>query len=139
VRFLLFGFVLVLFGGCAGTGPMQPSVSTANLVQLATEYQAALSRDEALSRLSAHFSISDSGAILGTLEVNTTAWGDLSRGQREQIIKRATDLYARHFTTSRASILGVSNVTIQDDMGSTRGWILVCTCGPAEYSLYGSW
>jgi hypothetical protein len=139
VRFLVLAFVLVMFAGCAGTGPIHTSVSHADLVQLATEYQAALSRDEELSRLSSNFSISDSGVIRGTLEVNKKAWADLSRGQRDQIIKRATGLYARQFTTSHASILGVSNVTIKDDMGSTRGWILVCTCGIAEYSLYSSW
>jgi len=138
VRFLTLVFVLVMFAGCAVTGPIQPSASNADLIQLATEYRAALSRDEELSRLYSNFSISDSGGMLGTLELNKKSWADLSGTQRDRIIKRATDLYARQFATSPAGILGVSSVTIKDDMGSTRGWIVVCTCGVAQYSLYSS-
>jgi hypothetical protein len=138
VRFVTLVFVLFIFAGCATTRPIQPTASSADLIQLATEYRAALSRDEELSRLYSNFSISDSGAMLGTLELNKKSWGDLSRAQRDRVIKRATDLYARQFAISPAGILGVSSVTIKDDTGSTRGWIVVCTCGVAQYSLYGS-
>ena len=131
-------FVLVLCSGCAATGPIQPTVSSPDLIQLATAYRAALSRDEDLSRFYTNFALDDSGAMLGTLEVNKKAWGGLSRTQRDALTKKATALYARQFTTSPASRLGVSSVTIKDEMGSVRGWIVVCTCGTAQYRLYGS-
>ena len=138
MRLIALVFVLVMLSGCAaGMGPIQPTASSLDWSQLVTDYRAALTRDEELARISATFSISDYGTILGTLEVNKKAWADLSWTQRGRIIRKATDIYARQFAASPVSRIGVSSVTIKDDMGSPRGWIIVCTCGPTEYLLYG--
>jgi hypothetical protein len=138
VRLMALVLMLVMFSGCAGTAAIQPTASSSDLIQLAADYRSALSRDEDLSRICTNFSFTYSGAILGTLEVNKKAFADVPRVQRYLIVHKAAVAYARQFAGSPARSLGVSAVTIKDDMGSTRGWIIVSTTGNVQYSLYGS-